>query len=135
MQSQIHIITLGVRDLRESVRFYRDGLGLPQFKGPPEDEIAFFRLKGTWLSLFPRDKLAAEANVRDSASDFGGFTLGHLVRSPEQVDALLSQAKVAGATITQPGTRREWGGYSGYLSDPNGYLWEIAWMEKPFPID
>ena len=91
------------------------------------DAIAFFETKGTRLALFPRDALAADATVPADGSGFRGFTLAHNVRSREEVDALLREAEAAGASVIKPAQDTDWGGYSGYFSDPDGYLWEIAW--------
>ncbi len=125
MEPRISIITLGVSDLPRSIEFYRDGLRLPMRDNG--DAIAFFQTAGTWLALFPRDALAADANVPDDGSGFRGFTLAHNVESREQVDALLRQAEAAGGKIVKPAQDTDWGGYSGYFSDPDGYLWEVAW--------
>ena len=125
MEPRISIITLGVADLAASVRFYRDGLGLPMREGG--DGIAFFETKGTWLALFPREALAADATVPADGSGFRGLTLAHNVRSREEVDALLREAEAAGASVIKPARDTDWGGYSGYFSDPDGYLWEVAW--------
>ncbi len=125
MEARISIITLGVIDLNTSIRFYRDGLGLPLREG--SDGIAFFELKGTWLALFPRAALAADANVSTQGSGFPGFTLAHNVRTKEEVDHVLQQAQHAGAFLAKPAADTDWGGYSGYFQDPDGYLWEVAW--------
>ena len=125
MEPRISIITLGVADLAASVRFYRDGLGLPMREGG--DEIAFFETKGTWLALFPREALAADATVPADGAGFRGFTLAHNVRSREEVDGVLREAEAAGASVIKPAQDTDWGGYSGYFSDPDGYLWEVAW--------
>lgn len=119
------MVTLGVSDLNRSTAFYRDGLGLPtngDFAG-----VSFFKLKGAWLSLYSRVELAADANVSDESRGFGGFTLAHNVASREEVDAVLEQARNAGARISQAARETDWGGYSGYFADPDGYLWEVAW--------
>ena len=126
MEPRISIITLGVSDLARSVRFYRDGLGLPLREGSG-DTIAFFETSGAWLALFPRDALAVDASVPSDGAGFPGFTLAHNVRTREQVDALLIEAEAAGATIVKPAQDTSWGGYSGYFADPDGFLWEIAW--------
>ena len=126
MEPRVSIITLGVSDLARSVRFYRDGLGLPLREGSG-DVIAFFETKGTWLALFPREALAADASVDSSGAGFPGFTLAHNVRSREAVDELLREAEAAGAAIAKPAKDTDWGGYSGYFSDPDGFLWEVAW--------
>lgn len=125
MEPRISLITLGVADLERSVRFYRDGLGLPQREGP--DGIAFFETRGTWLSLYPRKALAEDATLSAEGSGFPGFALAHNVGSPEEVDRTLQQAQDAGATLLKPGQEVFWGGYSGYFSDPDGFLWEVAW--------
>ena len=126
MEPRISIITLGVSDLARSVRFYRDGLGLPLRK-EGSDAIAFFETRGTWLALYPRDALADDAAVPSDGSGFPGFTLAHNVRSREEVDALLNEAASHGAKIVKPAQDAFWGGYSGYFADPDGYLWEVAW--------
>jgi len=125
MDARITLITLGVADLERSVRFYRDGLGLPIQDGP--EGIAFFETRGTRLSLYPREKLAEEVEVPSAGEGFRGFALAHNVGSPEEVDATLSQAVQAGAALVKPGQKVFWGGYSGYFSDPDGFFWEVAW--------
>ena len=126
MEPRISIITLGVSDLPRAVAFYRDGLGLPLLDENTES-IAFFKNRGTWLSLYPRDALAADAGIDTAGSGFSGVTLAHNVRTREEVDALLDVAVNAGATLVKPAEDVFWGGYSGYFADPEGYLWEIAW--------
>ena len=125
MEPRISILTLGVADLERSIRFYRDGLKLPMREGP--EGIAFFETRGTWLALYPREALAEDATVPAHGSGFRGFTLAHNVRSPEDVDGTLREAVAAGATLVKPGQKVFWGGYSGYFSDPDGFLWEVAW--------
>jgi len=125
MEPRISIVTLGVSDLAGSTQFYRDGLGLPL--RPGSEGIAFFETGGTWLALYPREALAADATVPADGAGFAGFTLAHNVRSREEVDALLAQAETAGATIIKPAQDADWGGYSGYFADPDGFLWEVAW--------
>ena len=125
MEPRISLITLGVSDLDRSVRFYRDGLGLPKREGP--EGIAFFETGGTWLSLYSRDSLAEDATVSSEGSGFRGFALAHNVASPEEVDKTLQQAVDAGALLRKPAEKASWGGYSGYFEDPDGFLWEVAW--------
>ena len=126
MEPRISIITLSVNDLPRSVAFYRDGLGLTLFDENTES-IAFFRNRGTWLALYPREALAADIGISAEGSGFSGVTLAHNLRSREEVDALLDVAVSAGAILVKPAQDTFWGGYSGYFSDPDGYLWEIAW--------
>lgn len=125
MEPRLSFVTLGVRDLARAVAFYQDGLGLPRIKTPPE--VAFFELGKTWLALYPRHLLAADAGVEAHGSGFAGFTLAHNVRSPEEVDALLAHVESAGGVIVKRGARADWGGYTGYFADPDGFLWEVAW--------
>ncbi|NEQ27227.1 MAG: VOC family protein [Microcoleus sp. SIO2G3] len=125
MEPCISIITLGVADLERSTAFYQEGLGLPcdrSFEG-----IRFFHLQGTWLSLYPREALAADAQVPAAGSGFRGFTLAHNVASKAAVDQLLAQAAAVGGKILKPAQDADWGGYSGYFEDLDGFLWEIAW--------
>ena len=129
MEPRISIVTLGVSDLARSVEFYRDGLGLVLYDENTES-IAFFQNKGTWLALYPREALAADVGIPTEGSGFSGVTLAHNLRSKEEVDELLEVAVSAGATLVKPAQDTFWGGYSGYFSDPDGYLWEIAW--NPF---
>lgn len=124
MKPRISMITLGVRDLARAALFYEQGLGFPRMASPPE--VAFFTLDGTWLGLYGRAALAADASVSGDGEGFPGFSLAHNVSSEREVDLLLAQAAAAGATVTQPARKTAWGGYSGYFSDPDGYLWEVA---------
>ena len=128
MDPRISMITLGVRDLARSVKFYEQGLGFPRMASPPE--VALFTLNGTWLGLYGRDSLAEDAMVSPEGSGFNGFTLAHNVASEAEVDETMNQALAAGATLAKPPQKVFWGGYSGYFKDPDGYLWEIA--HNPF---
>ena len=127
MEPRISLITLGVKDLGRSVRFYREGLGLPLREGGDVNVVAFFETRGTWLALFSREALAADVGVVAEGGGFAGFTLAHNVRTREEVDATLNEAEAAGAKIVKPADDTDWGGYSGYFADPDGYLWEVAW--------
>ena len=124
MKPRISMITLGVRDLAAAVRFYEKGLGFPRMESPPE--VAFFTLDGTWLGLYGRDALAADADVSADGQGFEGFTLAHNVRSEAEVDEVVRQAVDAGATLVKRPQRVSWGGYAGYFKDPDGHLWEVA---------
>ncbi len=126
MQPRISMITLGVKDLQKSVKFYQQGLGLP-LREPQSDDVAFFNLNGTWLGLYPWDKLAEDVTVEPQGSGFRGVTLAHNVKSEEDVDRVMSQAIQAGAKLAKRAQDVFWGGYSGYFSDIDGHLWEIAW--------
>ncbi len=136
MEPRISIVTLGVADLQRSIRFYEQGLGWRR-SSAGGDEIAFFHMQGVVLALYPRQLLAADANLADGAGGgFAGFTLAQNVRSREEADAVLAQAVAAGATLLKPAVAAEWGGYSGYFADPDGYAWEVAWNPHfPFAED
>lgn len=124
MKPRISMITLGVSDLQRSISFYEQGLGLPRMDSPPE--VAFFTLNGTWLGLYGRDALAEDALVPVHSEGFAGFSLAHNVSSELEVDQVMAEAAAAGAIVTKPAQKTDWGGYAGYFSDPDGYLWEIA---------
>ncbi len=125
MEPRLSFVTLGVADLERSTAFYRDILQLPVVLA--EKEVTFFELGRTWLSLYPRHLLAADAGVPAGGSGFSGFTLAHNVRSAEDVDALLAEVESQGGTIVKRGHKADWGGYTGYFADPDGFLWEVAW--------
>lgn len=124
MKPRISMLTLGVRDLERSIRFYETGLGLPRRESPPE--VAFFPLNGSWLGLYGRESLADDAGVTPHGEGFAGIAIAHNVASEAEVDELLAQAIAAGAQLVKPAQKVFWGGYSGYFADPDGYLWEIA---------
>jgi uncharacterized protein len=125
MKPKISVITLGVANLPASLKFYRDGLGFAPV-GDSKD-IGILKMEGAWLSLYPRESLAADATVSPSGSGFHGFTLSHNVKSKSEVDAILALAVRAGARLVKPGQDVFWGGYSGYFADPDDFLWEVAW--------
>ncbi len=124
MKPRISMITLGVRDLAVSVKFYKEGLGFPRMESPPT--VAFFTLNGTWLGLYRREALAEDATVSAEGSGFAAFTWAHNVPSEAEVDEVMDQAIAAGATLVKKPQKVFWGGYSGYFKDPDGHLWEVA---------
>jgi uncharacterized protein len=132
MKPRITVITLGVDDLERALAFYRDGLGLPT-QGIVGEEfedgaVIFFEMNdGLVLALYPRHALAKDAKVPAGPRSPAEASLGHVVGSRSEVDAIMRQAEEAGARITDPAHDRFWGGYSGYFQDPDGHLWEIAW--------
>lgn len=141
MESRIHVITLAVSDLDRALAFYREGLGLDsagvigtEFVGSdesPAGDVAMFHLDGNLiLALYPRTELAKDAGVPLGPAQSGEFSIGHLVPSKQDVDALLTQAEAAGATLTGPAHDRPWGIYSGYFRDLDGHLWEIIWNPR-----
>jgi len=126
MEARISMITLGVKDLKRATEFYQNGLGLPRLE-PYSDEITFFNLNGTWLGLFPWDRLAEDACVEKEGEGFRGVTIAHNLKSKNEVDELMNKAVEAGADLIKKPQDVFWGGYSGYFKDTEGHLWEIAW--------
>jgi uncharacterized protein len=96
------------------------------------DPFAFWAARIA-LALFPRANLVKDAQISADGQGFGGVSLAYNARSREEVDSVLAEAKAAGATLPKPAQNAFWGGYSGYFSDPDGFLWEIAWNPS-FPI-
>lgn len=138
MKPRITMLTLGVDDLDRSVKFYRDGLGFPTEgivgKEFEHGAVAFFDLQaGLKLAVFPRGALALDARIAKSDRSSTEFSIGHNVRSPEEVDAIMKQARAAGADVIKPAQKTFWGGYAGYFQDPDGHLWEIAWNPALLP--
>jgi len=125
MKPRISMITLGTADLERAAAFYEQGLGLPRL--PMAGNVAFFPLQGSWLGLYGWDDLAADAGMPAEGNGFRGMALAHNVGSKAEVDRILAQALQAGGRLVQPARDTDWGGYSGYFSDPDGHLWEVAW--------
>lgn len=129
MEPEITLVTLGIEDIDESIRFYRDGLRFPMQDREKDNNVAFFELEGAWLSLYPRDLLAEDATVSDDEIGFSGVTLAHNVSSKDEVESVLAEAEAARGRIVKPAQNVFWGGYSGYFADPDGHLWEVAYPE------
>jgi len=129
MEPRVSIITLGVRDLERSYQFYSK-LGFPSSKNP-EEGIIFFKTGGVCLALYPWDALAKDVSPDMAVvkEGFSGVTLAHNTRSKQEVDDVLALAVSAGAKLEKPAQDVFWGGYSGYFSDPDGYLWEVAYAD------
>ena len=122
MEQRINLVTLGVRDLQRAKGFY-EALGWDGRS--PDDEVVFFQAGGMVFGLYARDKLVAENGV--PAGDEGdAVTLGYIVASPEEVDAVLADAEAAGGRIGRAAEQMFWGGYSGTFLDPDGHAWEVA---------
>jgi len=132
MKPRITVITIGVDDLERALRFYRDGLGLPtqgifgtEFE---HGAVAFFDLQGVIkLAIWPRKSLSHDTGLPLSSPSPTEMTLGHNVSSKAEVDAVMAQARNAGAVIVKPAQDTFWGGYAGYFQDPDQHLWEIVW--------
>lgn len=123
MEQRVSLVTLGVRDLARARAFY-EALGWTT-RAAPDDDTVFFQAGGAIVALWGREELA-EDSVAEDAGGWGGITLAHNVRSPEEVDAVLAEAERAGARLERPGAPTFWGGYSGVFHDPEGHAWEVA---------
>jgi hypothetical protein len=132
VKPRITVLTLGVDDLEASLRFYRDGLGLPT-QGIIGREfeygaVAFFDLRdGLKLAVWPRSSIARDSGLPVRAPSATELTIGHNVNSKDEVDAVMEQASRAGARIVKAAQETFWGGYAGYFQDPDDHLWEVAW--------
>ncbi|MGB9378916.1 MAG: VOC family protein [Mycobacteriales bacterium] len=128
----IGLVTLGVDNVPRAAGFYRR-LGWP-VAGEESPDFCVFRTGGALLAIYGRAALAADAGQADVSDGFGGIALAVNVASPAAVDAALAAARDAGASVTRPAEATEWGGYSGYFTDPDGHAWEVA--HNPFwPLD
>jgi catechol 2,3-dioxygenase-like lactoylglutathione lyase family enzyme len=123
MEQRVSLVTLGVADLARARRFY-EALGWRTGAGP-DDDVVFFQAGGMIVALWDRGELAEDSVMSDSGG-WGGITIAYNARSPEEVDAVLAEAELAGATIARPGAPTFWGGYSGVFVDPEGHPWEVA---------
>jgi uncharacterized protein len=123
MDQRISLITLGYRDYRRARDFY-EAMGWTDAVAP-DDEVVFFQAGGMVFAIWDRAKLAEDSCMQDQGG-WGGITLAYNVRSPEEVDAVLNEAKAAGATVARAGAETPWGGYSGLFVDPEGHPWEVA---------
>ena len=128
MDQRVSMITLGVADLARSEAFYRR-LGWRKARESQEG-IVFFQLPGLLLGLFPLDELAKDQGRPGADLGFGAMNLAHNLSSRDRVDALYSKALEVGATALKPPQEVFWGGYSGYVTDPDGHPWEFAY--NPF---
>ncbi|CDX21975.1 conserved hypothetical protein [Mesorhizobium plurifarium] len=132
MKARITVLTLGVDDLEASLKFYRDGLGLPtegiigrEFE---HGAVAFFDLAGGLkFAIFERSSIAHDATVPQSGRSPTELTIGHNVGSEAEVDAVMAEAVRAGARVVKPAQKTFWGGYAGYFQDPDDHLWEVVY--------
>jgi len=140
VKARITLITLGVDDLEASLIFYRDGLGLrtdgiigTEFE---HGAVVFIDLEsGLKLALYPRKSLAWDAGISVEEPGATDLSIGHNVISRDEVDAVMEQARRAGAVIVKPARDTFWGGYAGYFQDPDRHLWEVAWNPQILPKD
>ena len=144
MKPRITLITLAVDDLERAVRFYQDGLGL-KTQGIIGQEfehgaVAFFEMQpgapgALRLALWPRQSLAYDSGLPVGKPNATEFALAHNVSSKAEVDAVMAQAKAAGALIVKPAQDTFYGGYAGYFQDPDQHLWEVAWNPQMLPAE
>lgn len=123
------VIYLGVKDVKTSLEFYKQ-LGFSPKDYTEGNDHVFFELEGTWLGLYPKEKLAEDIGTDTNGSGFPGFTIAHNEPSKEDVNRVIEEARAAGAEVIKEPQDVFWGGYSGYFQDPDGYFWEIAF--NPF---
>ncbi|UJL45895.1 VOC family protein [Virgibacillus sp. NKC19-16] len=130
--NRINLITLGVKDIGNSLKFYRD-IGFEASVTGDEEKpaIVFFKNEGSKLELFPLEELAKDINEEDppelSKGGFPGITLAYNAKSETEVDDILQSVKKVGAEVVKEPKKLSWGGYGGYFIDPDGYYWEVAY--------
>lgn len=140
MKPRISVLTLGVDDLERALAFYRDGLGFPtegiigrEFE---HGAVAFFELQpGLRLAVWQRKDLAHDSGLKPASGCGANFSIGHNVRSPSEVAAVMERAQRAGATIVKPAQATFYGGHAGYFQDPDGHLWEVVFNPALLPPD
>lgn len=133
MNQHLHLITLGVKDLEISRKFYTETLGWKPSSSSNES-VTFIQAGGVVLSLFSRQALAEDALTSFDGSGFSGFTLAYNARSESEVDEIIRDLKDKDVKIVKEPQKVFWGGYSSYFADPDNYLWEVAYNPF-FPFD
>jgi predicted lactoylglutathione lyase len=123
MEQRLSLVTLGVTDLARARAFY-EALGWTT-RADPGDDVVFFQAGGMIVALWSRESLAEDSGVEDGGG-WGGVTFAYNTRSPEEVDAVIEQARAAGGRIAREPGETFWGGYSGIFVDPAGHPWEVA---------
>ncbi len=123
MEQRVSLVTLGVSDLARARAFY-EALGW-RTRAAPDDDVVFFQAGPLVLALWGRTELAEDSTVEDGGG-WGGITLAYNVGSREEVDAVIDEARTAGARIGREPAATFWGGYSAVFLDPDGHPWEIA---------
>jgi len=126
MEQRLTIVTLGVKDLKTSIDFYENKFGWKRSE-MSNDDIAFYQLNGIYLSLYSKDELAKDATVDSVGNGFKGFTIAYNARSEKEVDDLIESLREKGVKIVKEPHKAFWGGYSSYIADPDGNLWEIGY--------
>lgn len=133
MEPRISLVTLGVSNLERAQRFY-EAMGWTRAKASVAGEVAFYQAGGLALVLWASDKLAEDARVPTAGEGFRHVALAHNVRAKEEVDRILVAVAAAGGRITKPAEdSAHFTGRTGYFTDPDGHLWEVAWNPS-FPL-
>ena len=132
MDQRISFLTLAVGDLEASRRFYVDGLGWTPDLEVEGDVVMLMAGERLVLSLWDREHFQAEVGPIMQGDGVPPFTIAHNVATTDEVDAVLATARAAGADPVHDAVQRDWGGYTGYFADPDGYRWEVA--HNPGPI-
>ncbi|MFC0532381.1 VOC family protein [Phytohabitans kaempferiae] len=126
MSLQVNVIMLGVKDVERAKAFYVDGLGC----GVDQDYPGFVRVSlgegSSMVALYEWEAAAQDAGVRAEGSGFRGVSLHHITDSRDAVDEVMRAAEAAGGTVVKAAAAAQWGGYFGYFSDPDGYLWKVT---------
>jgi len=124
---RLAVVTLGVSDLIKATKFYETILGSQP--NPSYDGVTFIELPGTWISLYPLERLAKDISPEVSVNrrGFSGITLAHNARSKKDVIAIIERARSAGARVVKEPQEKFWGGFSGYVAAADGCYWEVAW--------
>ncbi len=126
MPVQVTAIMLGVEDVARSRKFYGEGLGCTIDQDHP-GFVSFTLGEGSSsLALYPRQAAAQDAGVSAEGSGFRGVSFHYITSSRETVDEVIDAAAAAGGEVVKPAAASQWGGYFGYFSDPDGYLWKVA---------
>lgn len=125
MEQRISFVTLGVQDLEKMTAWYEEVFGWKRFN--KEEGVSFFRLNGIILGLFSADELADDAGITNDGSGFKRFSLSINLQSEAEVDNTMSELVSRGARITRPAEKVFWGGYRGYIADPEDNCWEFAY--------
>jgi catechol 2,3-dioxygenase-like lactoylglutathione lyase family enzyme len=132
MEARVSFVTLVVRDLAATRDFYVAGLGWSAELDVPGEVLMIRVADKVVLSLWQESAAVDELGPIGRGEGALPFTLAHNVSSPEEVDQVLATARAAGADVVGEPVAREWGGYSGYFTDPDGFRWEVA--HNPGPI-
>ena len=133
MNQHLHLVTLGVRDLERSRKFYSEILGWEPASASNND-VVFFQAGGVIFGLYPCEKLDEDALTSPEGDGFAGITLAYNARSEAEVDQIIHNLEAKGVEITKQPQKVFWGGYSSYFVDPDGFHWEEAYNPF-FPFD